>query len=368
MSARTTLIIFAVLFAAALFTIVAVPFFISKGPQSPSTAEKPEAAAPVDRGVFRSDDGGKTWQQKSWVEGESGSIASFRVNRLVADPVHPETLYLLTDGDGLWMSQSRGDLWTRVQDVHGVLSPQSNVLALAVNPRRGAEWYVAVFQENHGRLLRTDDGGKTFREVYTTPRERFGVFDAWYDSEHASVDIVTGEGMMLETANQGSTWRLVRLFADGLLRFLTNPASPSVRFVTTPHGSIFRTEDRGGTWTDVTPALRSYAGALEGQRWFVDRAGTLYLGSRYGLLRSRDNTATFEAPPLIIPPDALPVLAVAVDPRDTAHLVVSAASQLYESRDGGGTWAMLPSPGKGRITHLLFDAAERGALYAVVEP
>jgi photosystem II stability/assembly factor-like uncharacterized protein len=83
-------------------------------------------------------------------------------------------------------------------------------------------------------------------------------------------------------------------------------------------------------------------------------------------LRSRDDGRTFESLPILIPPDALPVLAVAIDPKNTSRIAVSAASQLYESRDDGKTWAILPPPSAKRIIHLRYDALLPDVLYAVV--
>ncbi len=371
MSTKTTVILFLAIFAVGAFLIVGLPFLLKRdgGPAPPPPPNQTQPEGPADRGFFRSDDGGKTWQQRVWVEGGGGTIAAVRVNRLIADPVRPERLFLATADSGLWVSVSRGDLWARVEVEGGArLGPTTNVLALAVNRSDPSEWYVAIFQDRHGRLLRTGDDGKSFQEVYVTPVERFGVFDVHHDAGARTVDIVTGQGGLLRSSDEGRTWRLIRWFADGLTRLVVNPARPGIRFVSSPEGNVFRTLDGGQSWVDVTSALRSFSGAKEGQQWVVDRAGALYLGSAYGLLRSRDNARTFSPLPLIIPPDALPVLAIAVDHTNTNRLFVSAGSQLYASRDGGESWEFLSSPGQGRIVQLFVDREQSETIYAVVQP
>ena len=159
MSLRATVTVFAVIFALGMFAIVILPFIL--GARPPSAEPKPASGGAPERteqGVFRSDDGGRTWQAKPWVEGSSASIAEFRVNRLVPDPTDPATLYLATDGSGLWVSRSRGELWAPVLDQAGALEPVSNVLAVAVNLDAPREWYVAAFQKNRGRSSKRRDG------------------------------------------------------------------------------------------------------------------------------------------------------------------------------------------------------------------
>lgn len=368
MSTRTTVILFAVLFLIALAFVVVLPFLLGGRPGAGEPGGGERAAGPSDQGVFRSDDGGRTWQSKSWIEGQEGSIAHFRVNRIVADPIDPATLYLATDGNGLWISRSRGELWAEVRDASGALERSANVLALAANPVNSREWYVAVFQSKRGRVLRTADGGASFREIYSTPVERYGVFDLHIDAGRGALAIATGQGGLLETGDQGRTWRVGRWFADGIVRLLVNPASPSVRFAVTSRGSLFRTTDGGTTWADITDSYSSFSGSASQQRWLMDSVGTLYLGSKYGLLASRDQGMTFSQSPLIIPPDVLPVLALAVDPQNPARLFVSAASQIYASADGGASWAILASPSAKRTTHLLGDRERPETIYAVVQP
>lgn len=368
MSIRTTLIVFAVVFALGVLAVVILPFVL--GARPPASGPRPIRGSPdeVDRGVFRSDDGGRTWASKSFTEGGSGSIAALRVNRLIPDPVDPATFYLLTDGGGLWVSRSRGDEWTPVTDGAGALDPGANVLAIAVNPDDRREWYVAAFQQNRGRVLMSADGGGTFREIYFTPEERFGVFDLHFDRARRSVIIATGQGGLLETTDRGRTWRVRRWFADGLIRLLADPSNASVWYAATSRGHLFRTLDRGGTWSDASEGFDRFGGASRDQRWVIDRAGALYLGSRHGLLRSRDSAATFEAPPLIIPPDALPIAALAVDPLNARRILAAASGQLYGSEDDGASWLILASPSPRRIMDLVVDALRPGVIYAVVQP
>lgn len=368
MSTRTAVVIFTIVFGLGILFLVIFPF--SRGSRPSPEPSKAEAPAPVAKdelkglGVFRSDDGGKTWQAKSWIEGQSGSIAGFKVNKLASDPSQPSTLYLATDGNGLWISRNGGDLWGKVVDKNGVLEPTANVLGLAVNPDNLREWYLAVYQKRRGRVLRTTDGGLTFSEIYSTPLELYGVFDLYYDRGLRTLNIATGQGALLETADQGKRWRAVRWFSDGLVRVLVNPIDTAIRFVVTPRGSIFKTEDRGSTWVDVTPALSKFSGATTNQVWLVGRNGTLWLGSGYGLLSSKDNGASFQPAKSIISPNAL-ISALAVDANSDGRMAVSALNRVYRTSDAGATWEIFTPPTDKKVVELAIDIKNPDVIYAV---
>ena len=262
MNTRVTIITFIVVFAIGIFFVVIFPFFLVKRPApstttptNPTKQNTKQEVQLTDQGVFRSDDGGVTWQQKAFVEGSDASIAAFKVNRLVSDRKDPETFYLLTNGAGLWVTRSRGDLWAPVIDQAHVLDPKSDVLGFAVNPANPQEWYAAVFQANRGRLLVSEDGGAHFRETYATSLDRYGIFDVIYGA--GRVEIVTGQGGFLASQDHGRTWTVLRWFADGLVRMLVDPTNLDREYVISSRGSVFQTEDAGATWADVTNGIRS---------------------------------------------------------------------------------------------------------------
>lgn len=126
-----------------------------------------------ERGVFRSRDGGTTWQKVLFVNDDVGAVD------LCMDPTNPRILYASTwrvrrtpyslasggQGSGLWKSTDSGDTWSELTRNEGL--PQKDtigIIGVAVsytNPQR--VW--AIVEAENGGVFRSDDGGKKWTKV-----------------------------------------------------------------------------------------------------------------------------------------------------------------------------------------------------------
>ncbi len=125
----------------------------------------------ADRGVYRTSDGGATWQKVLYTDPNTGASS------IAIDPANPSVLiagmwqgqrtpYHLTSGgssDGLYMSSDGGDHWTRLAG-NGLPSGVTGRIAVAFAPS-DAERIYALIESAHGSLWRTDDGGKSWKMV-----------------------------------------------------------------------------------------------------------------------------------------------------------------------------------------------------------
>ncbi|MEZ4415715.1 MAG: glycosyl hydrolase [Gemmatimonadota bacterium] len=129
-----------------------------------------------DRGVYRTTDGGKTWEQVLFVSQDAGCID------LDIDPVNPRALYAsfwdvqidtwgLDSGgpdSGVWRSRDGGDTWERLDHTGSGLpeNPEQHIgkVAVAVAPSDPRRIYVLTEEASPG-FYRSDDGGDTWRLV-----------------------------------------------------------------------------------------------------------------------------------------------------------------------------------------------------------
>ena len=70
--------------------------------------------SPSDLGVFKSQDGGESWQHKVTID-DKKNISKVPVSDIEFDPQDSKIIYLGTMGSGLYMSTDNGDTWQQVR-------------------------------------------------------------------------------------------------------------------------------------------------------------------------------------------------------------------------------------------------------------
>ncbi|HEX6939851.1 MAG TPA: hypothetical protein VF158_10605 [Longimicrobiales bacterium] len=122
-----------------------------------------------ERGVFRTTDGGKTWDHVLHVSDRAGAVD------LSMDPNNPDVLYagfwqvyrtewgLYSGGEdgGLWKTTDGGDHWTELTDNPGLPEGIWGKVGVSVSPADPNRVY-AIIEAEDGGVFRSDDGGRTW--------------------------------------------------------------------------------------------------------------------------------------------------------------------------------------------------------------
>jgi photosystem II stability/assembly factor-like uncharacterized protein len=130
-----------------------------------------------ERGVFRSKDGGHTWEKVLYVSDRAGAVD------LSIDERNPDAVYATFwetyrnfwelssggPGSGLWRSTDGGDTWTDITRNKGLPEGLLGKLGVAASPvKNGRVWAIIEAKDKPG-LYRSDDFGNTWMMLTDNP-------------------------------------------------------------------------------------------------------------------------------------------------------------------------------------------------------
>ena len=140
-----------------------------------------------ERGVYRSKDGGKTWEKVLFANADAGAV------ELVMDPNNPRILYASTwrirrtpyslesggEGSAIWKTTDGGDHWTNLSGNEGLPKGLWGISGITVSPVNSNRLY-AIIENDKGGVYTSADAGATWKYVNDERKLRQR---AWYYSK-----------------------------------------------------------------------------------------------------------------------------------------------------------------------------------------
>ncbi len=171
-------------------------------------------------GVYKSVDGGKTWKNM-------GLGASERISDIIIHPTNPDVVWVSSQGPlwtsggerGLYKTTDGGENWTRVLET----DEWTGVTSLIMDPRNPDKLYAATWQRQRtianyvgtgpGSGIHTsDDGGETWTELKTgLPKGNMGkiglaISPMKPDVVYATIEVDNRKGGLYRSENRGASW------------------------------------------------------------------------------------------------------------------------------------------------------------------
>jgi photosystem II stability/assembly factor-like uncharacterized protein len=201
------------------------------------------------RGLLKTTDGGTTWQ----VAG-SGLPTLGTLSPLVIDPFDSDTIYL--GSDGVYKSEDGAKTWTRVLGGNGVT-------ALAADPSVSGIVYAGVTDVG---VVKTVDGGRNWSVASQGLPERPYLRSLVVDPLEASTIYACTLDSLFRSRDGGVHWSALPAIPNvtpwSLAVSGTHPVALwVVAFDSTGHTSVFRSADRGDSWSisyDAAPLESLY--------------------------------------------------------------------------------------------------------------
>ena len=213
-----------------------------------------------ERGVFRSTDGGDTWEKILFRDERTGAID------IAIDRNNPDVIYAALweafrkeytmssggPGSGMFKSTDGGDTWTEITRNPGM--PADGVvgkIGVAVSTANSGRVY-ALFEHADGGLFRSDDGGATWELINDERRIRQRAF--YYThvyADHHDEDVVYVQNTsFFRSTDGGATYEVINNGTHGDFHdFWIDPDDPAHVVVANDGGGAvsFTT---GSQWTD----------------------------------------------------------------------------------------------------------------------
>ncbi len=228
-----------------------------------------------ERGVYRTRDGGKTWQLVLFISDSTGAVD------LELQPGHPNVVYAamwraerkpwtIISGaheGGIYKSEDAGDTWTRLRN--GLPNGLVGKADLAVSPAKPDRLYVLTEAKPGSGLYRSDDAGKTFIAVDTTTRglitRPFYYTNIDADPNNADIVYVGTEGYY-KSVDGGRTWAMAPTPHGDNHDLWINPRNSSI-MIQSNDGGANVSLDGGRSWStqDNQPTAEIYQVYVDNQ-------------------------------------------------------------------------------------------------------
>ena len=221
----------------------------------------------AERGVYRSKDGGKTWDKILFRDDSTGAV------NLVMDPNNPNVLYagfwqagrkpwLLSSGgkgSGLFKTTDGGDHWTELTRNPGLPEGIWGNVGIAVSAANSNRLWANI-EADSGGVFRSNDGGATWTKVNS---ERALRQRAWYytriTADPKDTNVVYDNNVsFMKSTDGGRTFKPVQGVHHGDSHALwIDPKDPR-RLIEGDDGGAEVSVDGGKTWSDEDYATAQF--------------------------------------------------------------------------------------------------------------
>lgn len=225
-----------------------------------------------ERGVFRTKDGGKTWQNILFRSEKAGAFD------LSFDPADPNTIYaafwqvqrtpysLISGGEGsaLYKSTDGGETWTDISKNRGMPAGVLGKIGVSVSPVNSSRVF-AMIEAKDGGLYRSDDAGETWQRVSDSPaiRQRPWYYTRVYaDTQNADAVYITNVGFH-KSIDGGRTFSTIGV-PHGDNHDLWIAPGDNQRMINANDGGANVSNDGGRNWTEQDqPTAQFYRVAVD---------------------------------------------------------------------------------------------------------
>ncbi|MGD2294766.1 MAG: sialidase, partial [Candidatus Aminicenantes bacterium] len=273
-----------------------------------------------ERGVFRTKDGGETWEQVLFVDANTGCF------EVAMDPNNSRILFagmwplvIHTYGresgganGGIWRSKDGGDTWERLTG-RGLPDPPLGKVGVAIAPSNSQVVYALIEtgHPNRGVLWRSNDGGDNWRlvsynrllnerphyasRVMVNPADENEVYfaansqsrtldggftsetvpwsgdchDMWADPQIPDRMMISDDGGVIITRNRGKSWQRINLPIAQMYHVYVDNQIPYYVYGGKQDGPAYKGPSTGGGGRSWSPERTQWESTAGGECGFI---------------------------------------------------------------------------------------------------
>ena len=236
-----------------------------------------------DAALFRTTNGGASWQEMSGLRGHASGpgwmpgAGGMCLHTIVLDPVNRDRIYVAISAAGTFRSDDAGETWKPIN--RGLKSnfmpePEAEVghcvHRIAIHPSNPN----TLFMQKHWDIMRSDDGGDSWREVSGNLPSDFGFPIAVHAHEPETIYVVPilsdslhyppdGKLRVYRSRTGGEDWEAltkglpqencyVNVLRDAMA---VDTADPCGIYFGTTGGQVYGSNDSGDSWAPIVRDL-----------------------------------------------------------------------------------------------------------------
>jgi len=308
----------------------------------------------TDGGVYKSNNFGETWTQKVFMKKTSKgtqTINDINTQYMLFDPVNENTIYLMSQSNGLFKTINQSDQWTRT----GLTSSTKSLLS--IDTLNNDVLYIVQGKN----IIKSVDGGVKWSTIYTESRPGQTLNSVVVDPFKSNIVYAASTTSLIKSLDYGITWELLEWTGSKILKMYRSEKRPNVFYIYDATG-ILISFDGTKTWKNITKEYNKKLSIISLS--FDPKSEVFLLGTKTGIVRSFDGGTTWETVPTLFDFKKVPISTVVQNPANLREIMFSASNKLHKTDDAGKTWRVFKTvPTSRTINYLIADPYHKNIVY-----